>query len=326
MKIVLDCKTIEREIFTLKKRTLCVVIALYCLLSFLLSDKSFALSPNSLSENELAEYTRTKISNEAVSWYEQEIEPISMQVCRDKVPCRVLPSEASELIRLLSQNELLTVSAIAYRYNDSPSFFYKVESDTPFYVRVQYLSPVSSYDYQLPVECILQKPELPNGCEVTSLAIVLNYLGVDVDKCTLSDKYLPKSSSLSADPNKYYLREPRSNGFYCFAPPLIECVDNYCKDNNVSLSTKDLTGKDVSYLYEEIRNGNPVIVWGTLVWAVPGKYDSGLYYNLHCLVLSGYTDSTVTIQDPLVGTTTISRFRFEDIWYKMQQRAMVVYK
>ncbi len=44
---------------------------------------------------------------------------------------------------------------------------------------------------QLDVENILQNPELPNGCEITSAAIVLNYLGFDIDKVTLAENYLP---------------------------------------------------------------------------------------------------------------------------------------
>ena len=39
---------------------------------------------------------------------------------------------------------------------------------------------------------ICQYPELPTGCEVTALAMVLGFYGQDVDKCELSDKYLDK--------------------------------------------------------------------------------------------------------------------------------------
>ena len=34
----------------------------------------------------------------------------------------------------------------------------------------------------LDVPQILQNPELPNGCEITSLCEVLRYLGFDADK------------------------------------------------------------------------------------------------------------------------------------------------
>ena len=43
---------------------------------------------------------------------------------------------------------------------------------------------------KLNVEQLLQNPELPSGCEVTSLTVALNYLGYDIDKITMCDTYL----------------------------------------------------------------------------------------------------------------------------------------
>ncbi|MBQ1274787.1 MAG: C39 family peptidase [Cellulosilyticum sp.] len=40
----------------------------------------------------------------------------------------------------------------------------------------------------LKVPMIKQEPELANGCEVTSLAMLLRYAGVQVDKMTLADE------------------------------------------------------------------------------------------------------------------------------------------
>ena len=40
----------------------------------------------------------------------------------------------------------------------------------------------------LDVPTILQKPELPRGCEVTSLAMMLNYAGIEVNKMELAEK------------------------------------------------------------------------------------------------------------------------------------------
>lgn len=42
-----------------------------------------------------------------------------------------------------------------------------------------------------PVELILQNPELPNGCEVTSLAMLLTSAGFPVDHVKLYQQYLP---------------------------------------------------------------------------------------------------------------------------------------
>lgn len=46
---------------------------------------------------------------------------------------------------------------------------------------------------------IMQMPELPTGCEITALTMVLNYYGFDVDKVTLATEYLP-----TMPPELYY--------------------------------------------------------------------------------------------------------------------------
>ena len=185
---------------------------------------------------------------------------------------------------------------------------------------------VTPKDKLLDVENIFQNPELPNGCEITSLAIVLNYKGYDVDKCNLSDNYLPKWKDLTGDPEYYYLREPRSNGFYCFAPCLCTTIDNYNEANETDIEYSDLTGCEATDLYAELYKGNPVIVWGTLRWRSPIKYSSGLYSNLHCMVLSGCDEEIVNIVDPIYGDRfrTIKRATFEKIWTKMGKRALVI--
>ncbi len=44
----------------------------------------------------------------------------------------------------------------------------------------------------IPIETILQLPELPNGCEITSLTTLLTFYGYEVTKTVMADKYLPK--------------------------------------------------------------------------------------------------------------------------------------
>ena len=80
----------------------------------------------------------------------------------------------------------------------------------------------------LSVQNILQNPELPTGCEVTSAAILLNYYGYNTDKVWLCDNFLPKSTdfhgSYGPDPNKVFVGNPKSSsgrGLYCHAPVIV---------------------------------------------------------------------------------------------------------
>lgn len=188
----------------------------------------------------------------------------------------------------------------------------------------------------LDAECISQLPELPNGCEVTSLTMCLNYKGYEADKCDIADNYLPKTSKWE-DLNggeEAFLGNPRSdeNGWYCFAGCICKTIDNFNDANDLNITYKNLTGSEPEALYTEVANGNPCIIWGTIGWEEPEYWSGevypsieGYYYNLHCMVLSGYTSETVTIEDPLYGETTIDKETFEDIFAKIGSRAVVIY-
>lgn len=260
-------------------------------------------------------------------WDEEEITPTTVySVSAGGLNIRNKPSATGRIMDTVSFATPIKVVALAKGFSGTTDVYYKVDSDEPLYVNVAYTLDHEPVTMDLPVKNIKQNPELPNGCEVTSLAIVMNYIGVSVDKCDLSDNYLPKKNTLNADPNEYYLREPRSNGFYCFAGPLVKCVENYNEANGLSLEAVDLTGSEPSALYQLLENGQPIVIWGTLRWNAPYKYSSGLYGNLHCMVLSGYGEATVTIQDPIYGSDyLVDREVFERVYRQMGSRAMTVY-
>ena len=85
---------------------------------------------------------------------------------------------------------------------------------------------------QLDVENIDQNPELPNGCEITSAAIVLNYLGFSVDKVTLAEEYLPMHVPYwEADPNLEFMGDPADElAFYCLPGAVVTAVNDYLDD------------------------------------------------------------------------------------------------
>ena len=64
------------------------------------------------------------------------------------------------------------------------------------------------------VPMLFQDPELPTGCEVTALAMVLQYYGFDTDKCELSDVYLPKGAVGETDFHYAFVGEPREQHSY----------------------------------------------------------------------------------------------------------------
>ena len=66
----------------------------------------------------------------------------------------------------------------------------------------------SNSQFKLDVEPVLQLPELPTGCEITSLVTVLNYYGYDISKTQLADEYLECGEVGDTDPNEKFIGSP----------------------------------------------------------------------------------------------------------------------
>ena len=103
---------------------------------------------------------------------------------------------------------------------------------------------------QLNVENILQNPELPNGCEITSAAIVLNYLGFDIDKVTLAENCLPMHIPYwEADPEVEFMGSPADElSFYCLPGVITTAVNTYLDEQGSTYSALDITGAEPARL------------------------------------------------------------------------------
>lgn len=198
----------------------------------------------------------------------------------------------------------------------------------------------------LKVPVIHQQDVLPNGCEITSLAMVLRYLGFTVDLQSLSDTYLPQfplyldatGQRIGANPDLYYLGNPKDkkNAFYCYAGPIVDAANAFLANAGSQLRGRDLTGATESQLTAQLRAGRPVVVWGTLSMGEPLRtldsdwlcVDDGKIYkpysNLHCVVLTGYDKEFFYFSDPLRGEFAYYRKTFMAAFQAMGSRAMTV--
>lgn len=189
------------------------------------------------------------------------------------------------------------------------------------------------FETRLDVENIDQNPELPNGCEITSAAIVLNYLGFDVDKVTLAEEYLPRYTPYwEADPNVEFMGNPEDElAFYCLPGPVVTAVNAYLEDVGGNYTALDISGAPVEELYQWVANGAPVLVWATRAFSEPlYNYTFQLpngswpYSNSHCLVLTGYDDETCYLADPMLEVETVARERFAESYRERGQYAVVI--
>lgn len=190
----------------------------------------------------------------------------------------------------------------------------------------------------LEVEPIFQNPELPTGCEITSLTALLQYLGFAAEKETMANEYL----FCSYDTEKYTLEDAyigtpdADDGFGCYAPVLVKAADQYLQTQKSEQKAIDLTGSREETICRYVASGYPVVMWITV-----GLYD--VYEELgwttedgeevmwceleHCVLLHGYDKETNTVYvcDPLNGDVTYDMERYFQIYEDMHRRAMTIY-
>ena len=157
---------------------------------------------------------------------------------------------------------------------------------------------------------ICQYPALPTGCEMTSLAMVLDFMGVKADKCDLADKYLDKGPVGKVNFWKAFVGNPRNARSYgCYAPVVVNTANRYLRAKNSSMRATYYAGKTLEFLTGYTRAGYPVIVWCTIdcrqardtaTWVVNGEKIRWRSPH-HCVVFLGIKNGKAVIADPTYG-------------------------
>ena len=201
----------------------------------------------------------------------------------------------------------------------------------------------AGHQQALAVPVVKQNPQLPHGCEITSLTAVLNYYGADVDKMTMTTNYLPKEpfktvngKKYGPDPNVAYAGDPSENrGTYSFAAPIVKAAENYIAQAEMDLLAKDISGSTIDEIELHLELGIPVITWVTLDlskprtnggWTITGTNTfHPMYTNLHAVVLVGIDGDTVEVMDPLKGIVQLNKQQFFDSYKALGEQAVVIY-
>jgi uncharacterized protein YvpB len=191
----------------------------------------------------------------------------------------------------------------------------------------------------LDVPLIEQNPELKYGCEVTSLAMVLNYAGIETDKMKLADE-LPKDTdpltkTESGDithwgnPDHGFVGDitGKTAGYAVYAGPLETLMNHYLQNRTMNLS-----GKTFDDILAHVKKGKPVILWTTGDYKLPDRWESWRHGNeqintpldLHAVVLVGFDNDNVYFNDPLSGKKAhkINIHSFLESWNALGQQAL----
>lgn len=160
------------------------------------------------------------------------------------------------------------------------------------------------------VETVLQNPELPHGCEVTGLAMLLSYYGISADKCELAERWLPKGAWGQTDFREAFVGDPGKKvaSAGCYAPVIADTANRYLKEEKLTAIAKE--GVSFEELLAMVQEA-PILAWTTMnlqapyiaqVWEVDGEELYWQNYE-HCVVLTGYDTEKGVLYgtDPLYG-------------------------
>lgn len=191
----------------------------------------------------------------------------------------------------------------------------------------------------LDIPVIKQLPEYHNGCEATSLTMMLNYAGIRVDKATVVSKMKKDTTPIKRDsagkiiewgnPQIGFVGDitGKSPG-YSIDPVALAPLINYYLPGK----TLDLTGCSYETLENTMLSGRPVVVWITVYFnnpIFPHNWTSNekvvkADFSQHAVLLTGMDEKSLYYNDPLsrAKNSKIDKTVFQSVWTKMGRKAL----
>lgn len=152
---------------------------------------------------------------------------------------------------------------------------------------------------------ICQLPEMPTGCEITAVTMMLNFSGKKVSK-TQAAKVMPRSSN----PNKGFVGSPYKKfplGFWVAPGGVKPVVQHYLGKAQIMTNCK------IDSIKQKLLQSHLVVVW-------VGLFDG---ISNHAITLTGFHGNTLYYNDPWTGTKRkISLAKFKIHWALDGHRAI----
>ena len=209
-----------------------------------------------------------------------------------------------------------------------------------YYSKLQYSYIINNFPL------VKQNPDYPNGCEVASATMLLNYAGIDITMEEYVDSFLPKAEvyenngvRFGPDPSEFYAGDPSSEkgGWGTFLPVIKNSIYTIFK----KMLPEDTVGHvytsdDKRPLEEYVQSGNPVLVWTTTDYSEVKEvyewfsYDKSKTYtypkNAHVVVIVGMDKDYYFINDPLKDEKNIKvpREKFNKSYDSMGRQALYI--
>jgi uncharacterized protein YvpB len=185
----------------------------------------------------------------------------------------------------------------------------------------------------VPLYMQMSSPQLYNGCEVTSLAMVLNYNGYHVTKNELAARIhtvpLHYQNGDYGNPNVGFVGDMQDGpGLGVYHRPILELARKYA-----GKKAEDLTGVPFSRVLEQIDLGRPVWVITTSTFAPVNDFKSWktpqgiihISFSEHSVVITGYDQKHIYINNPYgMKNQKVDRANFIKAWEQMGKQAIII--
>jgi uncharacterized protein YvpB len=187
----------------------------------------------------------------------------------------------------------------------------------------------------VPLITQMSAPNLYNGCEVTSLAMILNYNGYHVTKNELANNIarvpLTYQSGLKGNPNVGFVGNMEVGpGYAVYNGPIYNLARKYAGDEVVNLTNHPFTD-----LLARVDQGEPVWVITTSSFAPVSDFKTWktpqgtirITFSEHSVVITGYDANYIYINNPYgQKNQRVNRSSFEKAWVQMGSQAIVIEK
>lgn len=181
---------------------------------------------------------------------------------------------------------------------------------------------------------ISQLPQLPNGCEITSLTMLLQQAGENVGKMSLAQKMKKVpfvSGKYNGNPNMGFVGNMYHGapGFAVYHGPIASLAKEYLGSRVV-----DLTGQSWDMIERQLADGHAVWVITSIdFYPVPESAwrtwhtvqgDMRITFKEHSVLITGYDEKHVYLNNPLSsrGNTAVDKQNFIKAWSQLGKQAV----
>lgn len=181
----------------------------------------------------------------------------------------------------------------------------------------------------------MDQPQLKNGCEVTSLAMILNYNGVTVTKNELANmiKTVPliDGNNKKGNPNIGFVGDMVNGpGLSVYNGPIFDLAKKFAGKKAVNLTNSPFVD-----LLKKVSKGYPVWVITTNDFEPGAKFQKWdtlqgtiyITYSGHSAVITGYDENYIYVNDPYgFKNRKVEIESFINSWEEMGKQAIVIEK